>query len=291
MSSETNEAVARRAPTEQQESKPGVPKRFAPGQTVCNEKNEKGKLCNGHLKQLNTQHPAESFLRGDDVLYGCQACGALYMGPPMGHVRDPRKQRRYVESDLAAILQAAGGTLPVYNYPTPAWRGEPQPRAVKAAAKTAAAPEGETPEQKKARLLAEHKAKLAARSAGESAVADSSPAADAHRPAAEAQAATGQASAAPMSPTAATASPAAGAETVSDLATEASTEKTPGAPKDERPKAAAATGAASPAPKKKGAGGFKIPPELQPKPGETMEEKIARLKRINEEAKRAAGKL
>src|SRR5919199_3669917 len=152
MSSEANDTVARRAPTEQQESKPGTPKRFAPGQTVCNEKNEKGKLCNGHLKELDTQHPAESFLRGDDVLYGCQACGALYMGPPLGHVRDPRKQRRYVERDLAAILQAAGGTLPVYDYPTPAWRGEAKPRAVaaKSAAKPSAAtsaPAGETPEQ------------------------------------------------------------------------------------------------------------------------------------------------
>jgi hypothetical protein len=320
MSSEANEAAARRAPTEQQESKPGVPKRFVPGQTVCNEKNEKGKLCNGHLKQLNTQHPAESFLRGDDVLHGCQACGALYMGPPLGHVRDPRKQRRYVERDLAAILQAAGGTLPVYDYPTPAWRGEPQPRAsvaAKSAAKpvaakssAASAPAGETPEQKKARLVAEHKAKLAAKSApaaegggakvadaSASTVADSSPSADAHRPAAEAQAATGQASAAPMSPTAATASPAAGAETVSDLATEASTEKTPGAPRDERPKAAettakaaAPTAEAKPKPKK-GAGGFQVPPELQPKPGETMEEKIARLKLIAEAAKRASGKL
>ena len=307
MSSEANETVARRAPTEQQESKPGTPKRFAPGQTVCNEKNEKGKLCNGHLKQLDTQHPAESFLRGDDVLYGCQACGALYMGPPLGHVRDPNKQRRYVERDLAAILQAAGGTLPVYDYPVPSWRGEPQPRPAKAGAKPApsaraAAPEGETPEQKKARLLAEHKAKLAAKTAP----VDSSPSADAHRPAAEAQAATGQASAAPLSPAAATASPAAGAETVSDLAPEASTELTPGAPKDERakegerPKAAEATSAAEARPKpaaearpkpKKGAGGFQVPPELQPKPGETPEEKITRLKRIAEEAKRRAGKL
>ena len=46
--------VAKQAPTEQQETKPGLPKRFATGQTVCNEKNEKGKLCNGHLKQLRT---------------------------------------------------------------------------------------------------------------------------------------------------------------------------------------------------------------------------------------------
>ena len=95
-----------------------------------------------------------------------------------------------------------------------------------------------------------------------------------------------------MSPTAATASPAAGAAEVSDLDTQASTELTPGAPKDERPQRAEAQAATPPAPKpKKGAGGFKVPPELQPKPGETLEEKIARLKRINEEAKRAAGKL
>ncbi len=268
MSSEANqttstEAVAKQAPTEQQETKPGVPKRFAPGQTVCNEKNEKGKLCNGHLKELNTQHPSRVYLRGDDTLYRCQACGALYMGPPMGHVRDPSKQKRYVERDLAAILSAAGGTLPAYEYPTPAWRGEPKPKRIVAA--KSAAP-----------------------------VADSSASADAHRPAAEAQAATGQASAAPLSPTAATASPAAGAETVSDLAPEASTELTPGAPKDERPKAEAAAPApateAKPKPKK-GAGGFKVPPELQPKPGETLEEKIARLKATAEAAKRASGKL
>ena len=31
-----------------------VPKRITNAQTVCNEKNEKGKLCNGHLKQLRT---------------------------------------------------------------------------------------------------------------------------------------------------------------------------------------------------------------------------------------------
>ena len=41
---------------------------------------------------------------------------------------------------------------------------------------------------------------------------------------------------------------------------------------------------------KKGAGGFKTPPELQPKPGETPEEKIARLRALAEAAKRASGK-
>ncbi|HKG46000.1 MAG TPA: hypothetical protein VKB02_04700 [Pyrinomonadaceae bacterium] len=91
-----------------------VPKRITNAQTVCNEKNAKGKLCNGHLKQLRTAgEPAEIHLRGDDVLSKCQTCGTLYMGPPLGHVRDPHKQRRFVEAELQALLQAAGGTLPV----------------------------------------------------------------------------------------------------------------------------------------------------------------------------------
>ncbi|HEX8285304.1 MAG TPA: hypothetical protein VF588_18260 [Pyrinomonadaceae bacterium] len=284
MSSEANqtgnpEAVAKQAPTEQQESRPGKPKRFAPGQTVCNEKNEKGKLCNGHLKEVNTQHPARAFLRGDDSLHRCQACGALYTGPPMGHVRDASKQTRYVERDLAAILSAAGGTLPAYDYPTPGWRGAPKPKKVAAPKPAAAKPAV--------------KAAPAAPVETAATPADSSASADAHRPAAEAQAATGQASAAPLSPTAATASPAAGAETASDLAPEASTELTPAAPKDERPKAdAAAPAAAEAKPKaKKGGGGFKFGPEFLEQPGETTEQKIARLKRLVEEAKRAAGKL
>jgi hypothetical protein len=192
----------------------------------------------------------------------------------MGHVRDPRKQQRYVERDLAAILQAAGGTLPAYDYPTPSWRGEPKAR-VKPASKPALTP------------------KPAAVKPTAAAPADSSAAADAHRPAAEAQAATGQASAAPLSPTAATASPASGAETVSDLAPEASTERTPAAPRDERPKEAEAKAAPADAPKKKAGShsGFKITDEFRPQPNETPEQKIARLKRLAEEAKRASGKL
>jgi hypothetical protein len=92
---------------------PGVPKKITNAQTVCNVKNEKGKLCNGHLKQLRTGgEGAEVHLRGDDVLYKCQSCGTLYMGPPLGHLRDPFKQQRFVELELSALLQAAGGTLP-----------------------------------------------------------------------------------------------------------------------------------------------------------------------------------
>src|SRR5881628_2793540 len=93
---------------------PAVPKRITNAQTVCNERNEKKKLCNGHLKQLRTAgEPAEVHLRGDDVLFKCQTCGTFYMGPPLGHVRDPQKQSRFVEAELSALLQAAGGTLPV----------------------------------------------------------------------------------------------------------------------------------------------------------------------------------
>jgi len=135
-----------------------VPKRIVNAQTVCNEKNEKGKLCNGHLKQLRTAgEAAEIHLRGDDVLSKCQTCGTFYMGPPLGHVRDPHKQSRFVEAELTALLQAAGGTLPVIKKDergvfvmvetAPADHGQAakpaapaKPTASSAAAKPAAAP-------------------------------------------------------------------------------------------------------------------------------------------------------
>ena len=224
--------VAKEAPTAQQQSQPGVPKKITNAQTVCNEKNEKGKLCNGHLKQMRTGgEDSAVHLRGDDVLFKCHTCGTLYMGPPLGHVRDPQKQSRFVEKELTAILQAAGGTLPAikkneqgayvlvedtgHHAPAPAAKPAAAP-APKPAPPVAKPPAPTTP--------------AAAATSGK----DSSAQADAHRPAAEAQAATGMASAAPMSPAAATASPAAGAETVADLAPDASTELTPGAPRDER---------------------------------------------------------
>jgi hypothetical protein len=53
----------------------------------------------------------------------------------------------------------------------------------------------------------------------------------------------------------------------------------------------AATANAPTKPKKAASRGFKTPPELQQKLGETSEEKLTRLKRLVEEAKRAAGKL
>lgn len=155
-----------------------VPKRITNAQTVCNEKNEKGKLCNGHLKQLRTAgEPAEIHLRGDDVLYKCQTCGTLYMGPPLGHVRDPYKQSRFVEAELQALLQAAGGTLPVIKRdergvyvmieteagghghaakPAPAKAATPAPATPKAAAP--AAPEAAKPAAPKPATPATHKA-------------------------------------------------------------------------------------------------------------------------------------
>jgi len=147
-----------------------VPKRITNAQTVCNEKNAKGKLCNGHLKQLRTAgEAAEIHLRGDDVLFKCQTCGTLYMGPPLGHVRDPQKQSRFVEAELSALLQAAGGTLPVIKKDArgvfimettghappaatpsaaPAPKAAPTSAAKPAAAKPAAAPAPKTPTPK-----------------------------------------------------------------------------------------------------------------------------------------------
>ena len=154
MSANATDAVNQttKAPAEQ----PGVPKKIVNAQTVCNEKNEKGKLCNGHLKQLQTGgEAAEIHLRGDDVLFKCQACGTLYMGPPLGHVRDPFKQQRFVEMELAELLQAAGGTLPaivknekgVYVLKEETTHHAPAatPAAKPAAAKPAAATETKAP--------------------------------------------------------------------------------------------------------------------------------------------------
>src|SRR5881392_4090895 len=113
MSANVSEPKASATPEANSAITTPAPKRITNAQTVCNERNEKNKLCNGHLKQLKTAgEAAEVHLRGDDVLFKCQVCGTLYMGPPLGHVRDPFKQQRFVENELAAILQAAGGTLP-----------------------------------------------------------------------------------------------------------------------------------------------------------------------------------
>src|SRR5690349_6347932 len=322
---------------------PPVPKRITNAQTVCNERNEKGKLCNGHLKQLKTAGEAsEVHLRGDDVLFKCQICGTLYMGPPLGHVRDPEKQHRFVEAELSALLQAAGGTLPVIKKnergvyviveaegaapahgapaakpvaatpqkpaapavvaekPTPtaakatavaeksmaappAPRGEPDRslnrRATYAGFKDTGPVAGETKEQKIARLaqLVEGVKKRTEAGGGpvHATVVDSSPSADEHRPAAEAQAATGAASAAPLSEAAATASPVAGAETAADLA-----------PDSVAPKAAAGHApAGEPNRSLNRRATYAGVVDTGPVPGDTHEQKIARLAALVEAVK------
>ena len=332
---------------------PPVPKRITNAQTVCNERNEKNKLCNGHLKQLKTAgEPAEVHLRGDDVLFKCQICGTLYMGPPLGHVRDPEKQRRFVEHELASLLQAAGGTMPVIKKnergvyvivePEGAAPAHGAPAAKPAAAKPAAPAEatppvvsktaspaaaqaevvaekamapsaapkpagepnrslnrrstyagfadtgpvaGETKEQKIARLsqLVEAVKKRTEEGGGPEhasvTVADSSPAADAHRPAAEAQAATGAASAAPLSKASANASPVAGAESPAELASDSVAPATQPAATASQ----AASGEPNRALNKRGTYAGVV--DTGPVAGESHEQKIARLAALVEAVK------
>jgi hypothetical protein len=152
-----------------------IPKKITNAQTVCNERNAKGKLCNGFLKQIGTGgQPAAVHLRGDDVLHKCQVCGTLYIGPPLGHVRDPKKMNRFVEQELMEILEAAGGTLPAFE------RNERGALVQVLPPLTEHVPAAKTP--------------TAATDEGT-------------RKEAEAQAKTGSPSAAPLSPAAATASP------------------------------------------------------------------------------------
>jgi hypothetical protein len=247
-----------------------VPKKITNAQTVCNQKNEKGKLCNGHLKQLRTAgEPAEVHLRGDDVLFKCQTCGTLYMGPPLGHLRDPEKQHRFVQAELTALLQAAGGTMPVIK------KNE---RGVYVLAE-ALAGHAQAPAKPAAVPVAKPTVPIAP--------ADSSPQADAHRPAAEAQAATGEASAAPLSPAAATASPVAGAETPAELAPDV-------VPASVAPPPAAAVSEAAPEPAERKASGelhrgtYSGVVDTGPVPGETHEQKVARLTKLAAAAKQKA---
>jgi hypothetical protein len=155
-----------------------VPKRITNAQTVCNEKNEKGKLCNGHLKQLRTAgEPSEIHLRGDDVLSKCQTCGTLYMGPPLGHVRDPNKQSRFVEAELQALLLAAGGTLPVIK--------KDDARGVYVMVETAAGDHGHAAKPAPAKAAAPAAPKAATPSAAKSAPAAVPKPAGEHKPGAQ----------------------------------------------------------------------------------------------------------
>ena len=114
MSVETNQTTTPPPAVEPGAASSREPKKIVNAQTVCNELNEKRKLCNGHLKQLGTGGEVSGkHLRGDDTLFKCQVCEMLYIGPPLGHLRDPDKQSRFVERELTALLLAAGGTMPI----------------------------------------------------------------------------------------------------------------------------------------------------------------------------------
>jgi hypothetical protein len=262
--------VAAPGPDASTDQNAAVPKKITNAQTVCNEKNEKGKLCNGHLKQLRTAgEAAEVHLRGDDVLFKCQTCGTLYMGPPLGHLRDPEKQHRFVQAELTALLQAAGGTMPVIK------KNE---RGVYVLAEALAA-HAQAPAKPATAPVAKPTVPIAP--------ADSSPQADVHRPAAEAQAATGEASAAPLSPAAATASPVAGPETPADLAPDVVAPSV-------APPPAEAVSEAAPKPSERKASGelhrgtYAGVVDTGPVNGETQEQKIARLTKLAAAAKQKA---
>jgi hypothetical protein len=180
-----------------------VPKKITNAQTVCNERNEKGKLCNGYIKQLNTAgQPSEVHLRGEDVLYKCQMCGALYMGPPQGHLRDREKMSRTVEDELSAILNKFGGTLPEFARNERGTLVQVNPPLEQGHASPEAKPKVEPAQAGKPAQTAQT-AKPAQPAKAAAPVSDSSASADEKRPEAEAQAAKGQASAAPLNPAAA----------------------------------------------------------------------------------------
>jgi hypothetical protein len=91
-----------------------------PGQRACNEKNEKGKLCNGHLKHWFYKTDVKEQACGDIAqalgpdaeLYRCEFCKTLYLP----HPEDPRGQN-----------VAGKGQLSDFGLTLPPKDKEPQP--------------------------------------------------------------------------------------------------------------------------------------------------------------------
>ena len=84
---------------------PGVPKVMKPGQTVCNRRDEKGKLCAGPIKRLPSErYRSVSELEGTPITYRCGKCQMLYQGPPLGYLRDQRMSK-FVLSAQPEIVQ------------------------------------------------------------------------------------------------------------------------------------------------------------------------------------------
>ena len=78
-----------------------------PGQRACNEKNEKGKLCNGHLKHWFYKTDVKEQACGDVAqalgpdaeLYRCEVCKTLYLP----HPEDPRGQNVAGQGQLSVF--------------------------------------------------------------------------------------------------------------------------------------------------------------------------------------------
>ena len=78
-----------------------------PGQRACNEKNEKGKLCNGHLKHWFYKTDVKEQACGDVTqalgpdaeLYRCEVCKTLYLP----HPEDPRGQNVAGQGQLSVF--------------------------------------------------------------------------------------------------------------------------------------------------------------------------------------------
>jgi len=75
-----------------------VPSASPMPRTVCNQKNEKGKLCNGHLKQLRTaaSRPRCTCVRRRAFPSARPAARSTW-GRRSVTLRDPQKQQRFVE--------------------------------------------------------------------------------------------------------------------------------------------------------------------------------------------------
>jgi hypothetical protein len=84
---------------------PGGLKVMKPGQTVCNRRDEKGKLCAGPIKRQPKEGSRSiAELDGAPVIYRCGRCNMLYQGPPLGYLRDQRMSK-FVLSAQPEIVQ------------------------------------------------------------------------------------------------------------------------------------------------------------------------------------------
>ncbi len=82
MAEETTAATAPSTPEPEAKNRPKIKTRKLK-QRACDEKNEKGKLCAGHLKRW-FEYPAEieAFIGKGTEIYRCEFCQTLYRPDP-----------------------------------------------------------------------------------------------------------------------------------------------------------------------------------------------------------------